>query len=159
MASVFQPFQDVLGELGRDLMRSDLGRDFLVRPLGMAGGAVGNLTSHAVGQMVSRIRLDVDEDDTAYTIRAELPGARKEDIQVSVEGAQVSLAAEIPAATHDGSGQRPLYRERTYGHVSRSFTLPQEVDSQAAAAQYRDGVLTLVLPKKAANSGRRVPIG
>jgi HSP20 family protein len=109
--------------------------------------------------MVSRIRLDVDEDDTAYTIRAELPGARKEDIQVSVEGAQVSLAAEIPAATHDGSGQRPLYRERTYGHVSRSFTLPQEVDSQAAAAQYRDGVLTLVLPKKAANSGRRVPIG
>jgi HSP20 family protein len=155
MASVFQPFQDVLGELGRDLMRSDLGRDFLVRPLGMAGSAAGNLA----GQVVSRIRLDVDEDDTAYTIRAEIPGARKEDIQVSVEGAQVSLSAEIPAATHDGAGQHALYRERTYGRVSRSFALPQEVDSQAAAGQYRDGVLTLVLPKKAASSGRRVPIG
>ena len=151
MASVFQPFQDVLGELGRDLVRSDLGRDFLVRPLGMAGGLAS--------QVVSRMRLDVDEDDTAYTIRAEIPGARKEDIEVSVEGAQVSLSAEIRQETHDGAGQRSLYRERTYGRVSRSFSLPAEVDSQAASAQYRDGVLTLVLPKKAAVSGKRVPVG
>jgi HSP20 family protein len=150
MANVFQPFQDVLSELGRDLVSTDLGRDFLVRPLSMASGMAG--------QVVSRIRIDVDEDDTAYTIRAEMPGARKEDIQVSVEGTQVSLAAEIRAETHDGAGQRAFYRERTYGRVSRSFTLPQEVDSQTAAAQYRDGVLTLVLPKKAATSGRRVPI-
>ena len=146
MASVFQPFQDVLSELGRDF-----GRDFLVRPLGMAGGMAS--------QAMSRIRVDVDEDDTAYTLRAEIPGARKEDIQVSVEGAQVMLAAETRAETHDGAGQRPLYRERTYGRLSRTFSLPQEVDSQAASGQYRDGVLTLVLPKKAASSGRRVPIG
>ncbi|HET7197357.1 MAG TPA: Hsp20/alpha crystallin family protein, partial [Burkholderiales bacterium] len=53
---------------------------------------------------------------------------------------------------------RALYRERSYGRASRSFTLPEEVDSQAAAAQYRDGVLTLVLPKKTASSGKRVPI-
>ena len=150
MASVFQPFQDVLSELGRDLVRSDLGRDFIVRPLGMAGGVAS--------QAVSRIRVDVDEDDTAYTLRAEIPGARKEDIQVSVEGAQVSLAAEIRPETHDGAGQRPLYRERSYGRVSRSLSLPQEVDSQSATAQYRDGVLTLVLPKKTASAGRRVPI-
>ena len=146
MASVFQPFQDVLNEFGRDF-----GRDFLVRPLGMATGMAS--------QVVSRVRVDVDEDDTAYTMRAEIPGARKEDIQVSVEGTQVTLAAEIRPETHDGAGQRPLYRERTYGRLSRSFTLPQEVDSQGAAAQYRDGVLTLVLPKKAASAGRRVPIG
>ncbi len=150
MASVFQPFQDVLSELGRDLVRSDLGRDFIVRPLGMAGGVAS--------QVVSRIRVDVDEDDTAYTLRAEIPGARKEDIQVSVEGAQVSLAAEVRPETHDGAGQRALYRERSYGRISRSFSLPQEVDSQGATAQYRDGVLTLVLPKKAAPSGRRIPI-
>lgn len=153
MASVFQPFQDVLSELGRDF-----GRDFLVRPLGMASGMAS--------QGVSRIRVDVDEDDTAYTLRAEIPGARKEDIQVSVEGAQVTLAAEIrdelrngaPEA-HDGAGQRPLYRERSYGRLSRGFSLPQEVEAQGAAAQYRDGVLTLVLPKKTAAAGRRVPIG
>lgn len=137
MASVFQPFQDALSELGRDLV---------VRPL------------EAASQGIPRIRLDVDEDDTAYTLRAEIPGARKEDLQVSVEGSQVTLAAEIRPETHDTAGQRSVYRERSYGRLSRGFALPQEVDSQAASAQYRDGVLTLVLPKKAAVSGRRVPI-
>lgn len=137
MASVFQPFQDVLSELGRDLV---------AKPLGMAG------------QAVSRLRLDLDEDDTAYTIRAEMPGARKEDIQVSVEGSQVTLSAEVRQETHGMAGQRTLYGERSYGRSSRTFTLPQEVDPQAASAQYRDGVLTLVLPKKSALSGKRVPV-
>jgi HSP20 family protein len=137
MASVFQPFQEMISELGRD---------FVVKPLGMAG------------QMISRIRLDLDEDDTAYTVRAEIPGARKEDIQVSVEGNQVVLAAEIRAETHGAAGQRTVYSERSYGRASRSFTLPAEVDAQSASAQYRDGVLTLVLPKKAARPGSRVPV-
>ncbi|HEX7052830.1 MAG TPA: Hsp20/alpha crystallin family protein [Burkholderiales bacterium] len=141
MASVFQPFQDVLNELGRDLV---------ARPLGMASGMAG--------QMISRIRLDLDEDETAYTVRAEIPGARKEDIHVSVEGSAVSLSAEVREETHAAAGQRTLYRERSYGRLSRAFSLPQEVDSHAAIAQYRDGVLTLVLPKKASLSGKRVPI-
>ena len=141
MASVFRPFQEMIGELGRD---------FLGRPLGMATGMAG--------QMVARIRLDLDEDDQAYTIRAEIPGARKEDIHVSVEGSQVSLSAEVRQETHGAAGQRNLYSERSYGLASRSFTLPAEVDGQSASAQYRDGVLTLVLPKKAALSGKRVPI-
>ena len=137
MASVFQPFQDVISELGRD---------FVMKPLG------------AASQAMSRIRLDLDEDDTAYTLRAEIPGARKEDIQVSVEANQVSLAAEVRQETHGTAGQRTLYSERTYGRASRSFLLPEEVDAQAAAAQYRDGVLTLVLPKKAGTAGKRVPV-
>jgi HSP20 family protein len=137
MASVFQPFQDVISELGRD---------FVMKPLG------------AASQAMSRIRLDLDEDDTAYTLRAEIPGARKEDIQVSVEANQVSLAAEVRQETHATAGQRTLYSERTYGRASRSFLLPEEVDAQAAAAQYRDGVLTLVLPKKAGTTGKRVPV-
>jgi HSP20 family protein len=137
MASVFQPFQDVISELGKD---------FVIKPLGMAG------------QAISRIRLDLDEDDTAYTLRAEIPGARKEDVQVSVEGNKVSLAAEVRHETHGAAGQRNLYSERSYGRASRTFTLPEEVDAQAAAAQYRDGVLTLVLPKKAGTTGKRVPV-
>jgi HSP20 family protein len=126
MASVFQPFQEVVSGLA--------------------------------GQLVSRIRLDVDEDDTAYTVRAEIPGARKEDIQVSAEGNELVLSAEIRPETHGGAGQRTVYSERSYGRASRSFTLPAEVDAQSASAQYRDGILTLVLPKKSALSGTRVPI-
>jgi HSP20 family protein len=137
MASVFQPFQDVINELGKELV---------MKPLGMAG------------QVMSRIRLDLDEDDTAYTVRAEIPGARKEDLQVSVEGNQVVLAAEVRRETHEAAGQRTLYGERSYGRASRSFTLPGEVDAQSASAQYRDGLLTLVLPKKSALSGKRVPV-
>lgn len=133
MASVFRPFQEAFGDL-------------IAKPLGMAS------------EVVSRVRIDVDEDDTAYTVRAEIPGAHKEDIQVSVDGNRVSLAAEVRRETHRDAGQRTLYAERSYGTVSRSFTLPDEVDSQGAAAQYRDGVLTLVLPKRSALSGHRVPI-
>lgn len=141
MASVFQPFQDVISELGKD---------FIIKPLGMAG--------QAASQASGRIRLDLDEDEAAYTLRAEIPGARKEDIQVTVEANQVSLAAEVLHETHGAAGQRNLYRERSYGRTSRSFTLPEEVEAEAAVAQYRDGVLTLLLPKKAAGSGKRVPV-
>ena len=142
MASVFQPFQDVINELGRD---------FVIRPLSRASGMAG--------QVVSRIRLEVDEDDNAYTVRAEIPGARKEDIAVSVEGAQVSLSADLRSKTLGTAGQHTVYSERTYGLVSRSFTLAGEVDPQGASAEYLDGVLTLVLPKKsAAASGTRVPV-
>lgn len=142
MASLLRPFQEMIGELGRD---------FVGRPLGVATGMAS--------QIASRIRLDLDEDDQAYTVRAEVPGARKEDIHVSVEGSQVSLSVEVRPETHGSAGQRNLYSERSYGLASRSFTLPAEVDPQGASAQYRDGVLTLVLPKKSAVSGTRVPIG
>ena len=141
MASVFQPFQDVINELGRD---------FVIRPLSRASGMAG--------QVVSRIRFEVDEDDNAYTVRAEIPGARKEDIAVSVEGAQVSLSADLRSKTLGTAGQHTVYSERTYGLVSRNFTLPGEVDAPGAAAQYHDGLLTLVLPKKSAGSGTRVPV-
>lgn len=135
MASVFRPFQEVFGELGRDLV---------MKPLGIAS------------QLVSRIRLEVDEDDDAYTVRAEMPGARKEDIRVSIEGSQVSLSAELRRDA--ASRGQTIYSERSYGTASRTFSLPAEVEAQGAAAQYQDGVLTLVVPKKSALSGSRVPV-
>lgn len=135
MASVFRPFQEVFGELGRDLV---------MKPLGIAS------------QLVSRIRLEVDEDDDAYTVRAEMPGARKEDIRVSIEGSQVSLSAELRRDA--ASRGQTIYSERSYGTASRTFSLPAEVDAQGAAAQYQDGVLTLVVPKKSALSGSRVSV-
>lgn len=135
--SVFQPFQDLV---------SDLGRELVVRPLGIAG------------QAVSRIRLDVEESDDAYTVRAEIPGARKEEIRVSVEGNQVSLGAELRRESAGTAAGRTVYSERSYGMVSRTFVLPGEVESSGASAQYQDGILTLVVPKKSAASGNRVPV-
>jgi HSP20 family protein len=134
---IFQPFQDLVGDLGRELV---------ARPLGAASQAVS-----------SRLRLDVDEDDQSYTIRAELPGARKEDIRVSVEGNQVSLGAEVRREA-DGAGRRNVHSERSYGSVTRTFTLPAELDAAGASAQYQDGVLTVVVPKKSTISASRVPV-
>jgi len=105
------------------------------------------------------IKMDVTENDNAYVVHAEIPGAKKEDVQVTIEGNQVSIGAEVKreAETKDG-GQGALRSERYYGSVYRSFTLPVEVDEAASAAKYENGVLELTLAKKAAQTGKRLTI-
>lgn len=109
-----------------------------------------------------QMRLDVREQDGRYTVKAELPGVKKEDIDVRIDGRQVSLSAEVrrereekPSGTE---ASRSWRSERYYGHVSRSFTLADEIDESQAQAHYQDGVLELVLPKKAASSTRRLVV-
>jgi HSP20 family protein len=105
----------------------------------------------------SQIKVDVKEDDKSYTVTAEIPGVPKDDIHVGIEGAVVSLSAEIKQ--HDQrKDEKTLRSERYYGSVSRSFQLPQDVDAAAAKAKYENGILTLTLPKKAQVSGKRLTI-
>jgi len=122
----------------------------LFRPLRGAG---------AVEPQPGGIRIDVTEDDAAYTVKAELPGVEKNDIDVKIEGNLVSIAAQIERDTELKEGERVLRRERYSGSVSRSFTLAVDIDEAAASAQYKDGVLTLTLPKKAAGARKRLEIG
>jgi len=105
-----------------------------------------------------KIKVDVKEDEKAYTVRADIPGVKKEDIQVDIDGDQVSLRAEAKQEKEEKKGEKTIYSERSYGMVSRSFTLPTEIDSQSAKAEYKDGVLSLVLPKKANGAGKRVTV-
>ncbi len=91
-------------------------------------------------------------------MHAELPGVKKEDIQLSIDGAQVTLAAEIKREKDAKEGERVLHTERMYGKVSRSFTLPQDIDEGAAQAKFADGVLELTLPKKAAAQKKQITI-
>lgn len=105
-----------------------------------------------------QIKMDVKEDDQAYTVHAEIPGVKKEDIHVTIDGSQVSLSAEVKRETEEKDGEKRLRSERYYGKVYRSFTLGSEVDEAAAAAKYSDGVLELRLPKKAATSAKRLQI-
>jgi len=87
---------------------------------------------------------------------------KKDDIQVSIDGAQVTLSAEVKrekqTASEVAADERVLHSERTFGKVSRSFTLPQELDESKAEAKYRDGVLELTLPKKAAAQRKQISI-
>lgn len=106
----------------------------------------------------TQIKLEVSEDDKAYTVLAEIPGVKKEDIKVSIEGSQVAISAEVKNEKEAKDGQKLLRSERFYGQVSRAFALAQEVDEATAEAKYSDGVLALTLPKRATSRTKQLSI-
>jgi len=112
----------------------------------------------AVSSEAPQIKMDVKEDDQAYTVHAEVPGVNKEDIQVTIDGNQVSLSAEVKRETENKDGEKLLRSERYFGKVYRSFTLANEIDDTAAEAKYNNGVLELRLPKKATAAAKRLEI-
>ncbi|HYC49302.1 MAG TPA: Hsp20/alpha crystallin family protein [Burkholderiales bacterium] len=128
----------------------DLLRGFFVRPVSFEGSA-GQ-------QQVAQFRVDVSESENAYTIRAEIPGVKKDDINISIDGDQVAISAEVKNEKEAKDGERVLRTERYYGKVYRAFQLGQPVDDNACAAKYADGILELTLPKRAATSTKRITI-
>jgi HSP20 family protein len=124
---------------------SDVAPGFFVKPL------------HGEA-LPSQIKVDVKEVDGGYAVQAELPGVAKEDIHVSIEGPVVSLRAEVKQEDRQTEGERVLRSERYYGSVSRSFQLPADIDEAKAKAKYDNGVLSLSLPRKAANTSQRLTI-
>lgn len=105
-----------------------------------------------------QLKIDVKEDDKTYTVHADLPGLKKEDIKVTIDGHLVTVSAETRRESEHKEGEKVLRRERYFGTVSRSFSLDSEVDEAAASARYTDGVLELSLPKKATASQKRLEI-
>jgi HSP20 family protein len=93
------------------------------------------------------IRVDVTENDKEYLVTAEIPGAKKEDVRVSVDGGYVSISAEIRKDEEKKHG-RSIVRETYRGSVSRGFSLASEVDDKNAVAKLENGVLRLTLPKR-----------
>jgi len=135
----WDPFEDI----------DDLFKGVFLRPM--------RLESQEAGQGV-RIKMDVKEDEKAFTVHAEVPGVKKEDIHVSIDGNQVSITAEVKREKEDRQGERVLRTERYYGKVQRTFTLGQDVDQDSAVARYENGVLELTLPKKASSAQRRLTV-
>lgn len=119
---------------------------FYVRPLRAEGG-------HGPGH----IRVDVQDADKAYTVKAEVPGVNKEDIQVSIDGHTVTIKAEVKQEQTDKDAAW-LRCERYYGASSRSISLPDEVDEAQSKAKYDNGVLTLTLPKSSTTASRKLAI-
>lgn len=106
-----------------------------------------------------KIRIDVTENERAFNVKADIPGVRKEDINVRVEGNLVQIDAEVRSERQTrGEADKVLRSERHYGSISRAFTLGQDVDAGKVQAKYADGVLSLELPKKAPADSRRIAI-
>jgi HSP20 family protein len=139
MASItrYDPFNDLV---------DDLFKGFLVRPVAYEGR-----------NALPRLNVDVAEKNGAYVVKGELPGVKKEDIRITVDGAQVTLEAEVKQEKSTDN-ERVLHTERTCGKVSRAFTLPQEVDEAQVQARFQDGVLELTLPKKQAAARKQITI-
>jgi HSP20 family protein len=104
-----------------------------------------------------RMKVDVEETDQAYILKAEVPGADREDITVSIDGNVVSIRADVEEERVDENGNM-IRSERMFGEELRSFTLPQEVDESKAQAKMENGVLVLTLPKKSGGSGKKLAI-
>ena len=126
----------------------DLFRGFFVRPVDFNGST----------QQPPSIKMDVKEQGDDYLVHAELPGVRKEDIHVIVDGNQVSISAEVKQEKEVKDGERVLRSERYFGKVSRSFQLGSEIDDTKAVAKFNDGVLELTLPKRSAAPNKRLAI-
>jgi len=105
-----------------------------------------------------QIKVDVSEDDGAYTVKAEIPGVKKEDIDISIEGNTVAISAEVKKEKEEKEGKRVVRSERYHGSVYRGFTLNHELDEAKADAAYADGVLTLRLPKKAGTAAKKLTV-
>jgi HSP20 family protein len=126
----------------------DLFRGFFVRPVDFNGTPAQPPT----------IKMDVKEQGNDYLVVAELPGAKKQDIHVIVDGNQVSISAEIKQEKDVREGDRILRSERYFGKVARSFQLGQEIDDSNAVAKFNDGILELTLPKRTASPNKRLNI-
>jgi HSP20 family protein len=134
----YDPFSDLF---------DDLLKGFLVRPVGFE-----------IEEPLRRVKVDVAEQNGEYKVLAELPGVKKDDIKVAIDGDQVSITAEARIERDAKSGERVLHSERYIGKVSRAFRLGQEIDEARASARYADGVLELTLPKKATAASKQLTI-
>lgn len=141
--SRFEPLDDLFPEMFRRIMRPAF-----------------PATALAKFDEPSEIRVDVKETDNAYEIRAEVPGFKKDEIRVSIEGNYVSINAETKREKEEksGKGERTLVKELYYGSASRGFSLPQDVDEKTAVAKYEDGMLKLSLPKKTESARKTLSI-
>ena len=102
--------------------------------------------------------VDIEENDDNYTIRADLPGVPKDDIEVHLENGVLSISGEKRVEKETGKGTKQHRTERFRGSFSRRFALPSTIDADKVNADYKDGVLTLAVPKVEAEKPRTIEI-
>ena len=101
--------------------------------------------------------VDIYENKDQIVLEAELPGMKREDFDLSIENNVITLRGERHFEKKD-EGDNYHRVERSYGSFTRSFTLPQTVDAENVAAEYRNGVLRVKMPKRDEVKARRIEI-
>ena len=135
-AATLEPFR-----LMRDFMRWDPLRDY-------------DLGAPLVAFMPS---FDVKEIPDAYQFRADLPGILEADLEISLEGSRLTVAGKRDEEAL-ADGERSHLSERSHGRFSRTFTLPEDVEGEKVVAELRNGVLTLMVPKRPEVRPRKINV-
>jgi len=102
--------------------------------------------------------VDIYETDKKYVITAEIAGMNKEDIKINISENNLSLRGDKIESEADDANARYHRRERVYGNFQRTFSLPSHVDSEKVSAEFRNGLLTVTLPKKEEVQPKEIPI-
>lgn len=137
----FDPFR-----MMERLLRGDLLQE-LAGPLARQGGAQGFFPS-----------FEVKETKNAYVFKADLPGVKEADIEISLNGNQLTINGNRIEEQEDDVQNYFVY-ERSYGTFSRTFTLPEGVDAEHIRAEFKDGELRLIVPKRPEMQPRRIEFG
>ncbi|MGE5526011.1 MAG: Hsp20/alpha crystallin family protein [Rhodospirillaceae bacterium] len=104
------------------------------------------------------LRVDVTESDDAYHVLCDMPGMKKDDIAVTIEGSDVTIAGEVKQEQQAGAQERLLWSERATGRVERTLSFSRDIDQSRVDARYVDGVLELTLPKTEMAARKRITI-
>jgi len=139
--SRWEPFRDMLS------LRADMDRLF--------SSLFGGAPEEREGFWAPVV--DIEEDNENILVRAEIPGMKKEDIKVSVQGNMLTITGE--RKQEDEVKNKTFHRvERSYGRFSRMITLPTDVDSDKVKASYKDGILNITLPKPESIKPRNIDV-
>lgn len=125
-------------------------------------GRLGRLLDELVGErgwapQAAQVAIDCCEDEKAYIVTAEVPGAKREDIHIDLQDDLLTIRGE-KKSERESKTEHHRWAERTYGSFSRSFTLPSNALADRVEASFRDGVLTVKIPKTEESKPRTVSI-
>jgi HSP20 family protein len=139
--SRWEPFRDMLS------LRSDMDRLF--------SSLFGGLAEEREGLWAPIV--DIEEDNDNITVKAEIPGMKREDIKVSVQGNRLTITGERKQESE--TKNKTFHRvERSYGKFSRMIMLPTDVDPDKVKANYKDGILNVTLPKPEAIKPKHIDV-
>jgi HSP20 family protein len=135
-AATLEPFR-----LMRDFMRWDPLRDY----------------DNGAPSLAFMPSFDVKESADAYQFKADLPGIVEADLEISLEGTRLTVAGKREEEALK-EGERIHLSERSHGRFSRTFTLPEDVEGDKVVAEFRTGVLTLMVPKRPEVRPRKINV-
>ena len=124
---------------------------------GSPGGVFSNVSKERGEQW--RPVADLASDDSGYTVRFDVPGVGKDDIDINVEERVLTISGERSDTFESDEKSNVYRREAFYGKFSRAFRLPEDADTENVTASYVNGVLEVRVPKSAQAQARRIEIG